>query len=124
MTDLENLKPCPFCGGEAELWRHSTTGHLNRPAWVACMGRCSVLVSREYGSDAEAITAWNTRASDAALLVAERALRDAQSTLADLTNPDEPSGSQIVAMYARCRSAEFSARAALSEIEKLTGGGE
>ena len=60
----------------------------------------------------------------AALLVVTRVLRDAQSTLADLTNPDEPSGSQIAAMYARCRSAEFSARAALSEISKLTGGGE
>ncbi len=57
----------------------------------------------------------------AALLVAEKALLGAQRVLADLTNPDEPSGSQIVAMYARCRSAEFSARPALSDIAKLRG---
>jgi hypothetical protein len=28
------------------------------------MGRCSVLVSKEYTTDAEAIAAWNTRAPD------------------------------------------------------------
>ncbi len=52
------LLPCPFCGGEAEIWR----AHMERTAWIGCMGKCSVLVSREYKTDAEAIAAWNTRA--------------------------------------------------------------
>jgi len=51
------LLPCPFCGGEAEIWR----AHMERTAWIGCMGKCSVLVSREYKTDAEAIAAWNTR---------------------------------------------------------------
>ena len=110
MTDLEKLKPCPFCGGEADYI----------PAWGFRCRQCGAGVPGRHSDG----FLWNTRAADAALLVAERALRGAQSVLADLTNPDEPSGSQIVTMYARCRSAEFSARAALSEIEKLTGGGE
>ncbi len=55
------LKPCPFCGGDAEIWR----AHEGRTAWVACMGRCAVLVSKEYTTDAEAIAAWNTRADTA-----------------------------------------------------------
>lgn len=53
------VKPCPFCGGEAELWRASG----ERTAWIACVGRCSVLVSKEHKTDAEAIAAWNRRAS-------------------------------------------------------------
>jgi hypothetical protein len=32
------------------------------------MGRCSVLVSKEYKTDAEAVTAWNTRADAAEAL--------------------------------------------------------
>lgn len=55
-----DLLPCPFCGGQAELWR----AHNSKPAWIACMGRCVVLVTRDYQSDAEAIAAWNRRAGD------------------------------------------------------------
>jgi len=52
-----HLSPCPLCGGEAEIWR----AHMERTAWIGCMGKCSVLVSREYKTDADAIAAWNTR---------------------------------------------------------------
>ena len=52
------LKPCPFCGGAADIWR----AHEGRTAWIACMGKCVVLVSKEYLSDDEAIAAWNRRA--------------------------------------------------------------
>ena len=58
MTD-HTLLPCPFCGGEAEIWRASADP--KRPAWVGCMGRCAVLVSREYETTEEAIAAWNRR---------------------------------------------------------------
>lgn len=55
------LLPCPFCGGPAEIWN----AHQNpkRTAWIACMGRCCVLVSKEHETTEEAIQAWNTRAS-------------------------------------------------------------
>lgn len=52
------LAPCPFCGGPAELWR----AQAGRTAWVACMGRCAVLVSQEHKTDDEAVAMWNTRA--------------------------------------------------------------
>lgn len=64
---MSDLKPCPFCGGEAEIWR----ANRERSAWIACMGRCCVLVSKEYTTDAEAIAAWNRRAHDADLAHAE-----------------------------------------------------
>lgn len=59
MTEAPDLLPCPFCGGPAEIWR----AHEDRPAWIACMGKCSVLVSNAYKTTEEAITAWNTRAT-------------------------------------------------------------
>ena len=64
MTD-HTLLPCPFCGGEAEIWRASADP--KRPAWVGCMGRCAVLVSREYETTEEAIAAWNRRTPPAAV---------------------------------------------------------
>lgn len=58
------LKPCPFCGGEARLY------HCTGMVWewrVACEA-CNVMVRRNAhkGHDtdpgrADAITAWNTR---------------------------------------------------------------
>ena len=62
MTD--NLKPCPFCGGEAKT-------RLDDRWWVHC-GNCTCEIGFEgmdengyYGrfdTEADAIVAWNTRA--------------------------------------------------------------
>jgi Lar family restriction alleviation protein len=60
VSERESLKPCPFCGGEAEIWR-ARPERPSRNAWIACMDRCAVM-TKEYPTDAEAIAAWNTRA--------------------------------------------------------------
>jgi Lar family restriction alleviation protein len=56
--ETSNLKPCPFCGGKAEVWR----AHENpkRKAWIACMERCAV-ITKEYDQTQDAVTAWNHR---------------------------------------------------------------
>ncbi len=56
----EELKPCPLCGGRAEIWRAHPEGP-KRKAWIACVDRCLVL-TREYDTTEEAIAAWNRRA--------------------------------------------------------------
>ena len=65
------LKPCPFCGGEAELidGRKScvvTSNAYARPWTVGCTNthKCSILMpsTRSYSTAAEAVEAWNTRA--------------------------------------------------------------
>ena len=56
---MNELKPCPFCGGEAELTSGSTSA-------VAC-SKCNVhtsFITNIYGEDTtqRAIDRWNTRA--------------------------------------------------------------
>lgn len=62
------LKPCPFCGGEAELTYTSDNSHkpfvqckygvFLKPKCVACQ------YPWRHDSEEEAIEAWNRRADD------------------------------------------------------------
>ena len=82
MTDL---KPCPFCGGEADF---ASTDTVIGTVWtvecvndaVDCIG--STLEST-YNRKIEAATAWNTRAHDSVSFEAgERSMRDAAVKIA------------------------------------------
>ena len=55
---MSELKPCPFCGGEAE---HYEDGYMQH--YVVCTRRGCYARSFGFESEAEAITAWNTRAA-------------------------------------------------------------
>lgn len=61
MTD--NLLPCPFCGGEAELKHRPISGSDDKGWFVRC--RCSARIGLKVNgigmTKAEAIAAWNTR---------------------------------------------------------------
>jgi len=66
MEPSEELKPCPFCGGEAALRiiRYGTAGR----SLVSVMGyeimceQCSVSnIEGEYSNQEDAISAWNKR---------------------------------------------------------------
>lgn len=59
---MEQLKVCPFCGGEGYTFNEG-------PWWyVQCEGRggerddCPLYIDEAYESKAEAIEAWNRRA--------------------------------------------------------------
>lgn len=53
---MNELKPCPFCGGKAHIMRG---GH-----WIACEDCQSE--SGYYSTKEEAIEAWNRRVDNAA----------------------------------------------------------
>ena len=76
MGDAPELKPCPFCGGAAELREE----HDN--SWVSC-SECQVSVEGfEFSEDAS--SAWNTRPDIPATDEKVKALREALQHLVDL----------------------------------------
>lgn len=54
---MSDLKPCPFCGGEAET--HGVQENVDT-TFILCTG-CEAEMG-EHPTEAEAIAAWNTRA--------------------------------------------------------------
>ena len=53
----EELKPCPFCGGDVEI-----AEGMNE-AWVSCSNKqCGMGASGMFSTRKKAIAAWNTRA--------------------------------------------------------------
>ncbi len=64
MSAVKELKPCPFCGGQAEIhpsndWDAKFTG----ATFFAWCDECETR-GDYYNTEAEAIAAWNTRADD------------------------------------------------------------
>ena len=56
MTD--ELKPCPFCGGEAEVRKFTETKFFVQCFFVQCK---SCLIGTTFKSEHEAVKVWNRR---------------------------------------------------------------
>ena len=52
----DELKPCPFCGGEAEAY------HVIDGSFACSCSSCSYASCAGFNTEQEAIAAWNTRA--------------------------------------------------------------
>ena len=61
-TCKPDLKPCPFCGGQAILFVH-TFHKLNDSYSVGC-SKCQAHTYSFYDTIGTAIDAWNRRAND------------------------------------------------------------
>ena len=59
MSNIE-LKPCPFCGGEARMMK------MGYPHWVYCLNCGAKVHGRKYGEDGEKASAeaWNRRVTE------------------------------------------------------------
>lgn len=53
----EEMKPCPFCGGEGEVYQ----GRYLHENWAQCK-KCHTQLGGTFTSPFNAIKAWNTRA--------------------------------------------------------------
>ena len=62
----EKLKPCPFCGGKAELykveWKMDKRGVPSRPYWIFCT-ECNI-ATPSVGTKRAAIKRWNRRTKE------------------------------------------------------------
>lgn len=60
------LKPCPFCGGEAKIHKSGFEYWTSMPHnfTVYCVA-CGASVRRFYENEQKSIEAWNRRATDA-----------------------------------------------------------
>lgn len=66
---MSELKPCPFCGGEAQTNEVAGMSNENPPfgwGWVGCQ-KCRVFMQYNRGEQGkrQAVKAWNARASQA-----------------------------------------------------------
>jgi len=63
---MDKLKPCPFCGGEAEAFHpHSVAGGWYAECYAEYNdGECCEARTAIYDTAEEAIKAWNTRAQE------------------------------------------------------------
>lgn len=66
MRPVSELRPCPFCGGEAHFIEHIAPHNNDLTYDVSCLNeRCYLYGGAEWGFDTkeEAIEAWNTQTS-------------------------------------------------------------
>ena len=79
----EPLKPCPFCGGEAKLYKlPKEHPYVYR---VACLGDCKTAygISFSYSEKYTAIKQWNRRALDADRAALRGLVREAMALMAE-----------------------------------------
>lgn len=88
MSDVTELKPCPFCGGEAKKYLFNN-GRITITCanWYQHGGSCKVDSSTAYCKRVETCAKhWNTRPIEQALTAELNALREANKNLhANLT---------------------------------------
>ncbi len=78
---MTELKPCPFCGGNARMLRHEL-GIMGRSGYdwwhaIQCQ-RCNAAVGYDdnrYRDKSDAIRAWNTRAPSPELTAANERIK-------------------------------------------------
>lgn len=63
---IDELKPCPFCGGEPDIKKHtfSVTSHCMEYTFGVKCYRCKVETWQFFQTEGFAIEAWNRRIGD------------------------------------------------------------
>ena len=126
--DKALVEPCPFCGGEAERYKHNNTGATadwcgEVQHWVGCGGDCGASTCM-HDTETEAVTAWNTRA-DSARIEAQaaeierlRAERDAYKVaLAAIVEPRIGGGEWAASVARKALTQHLANNATIGDLE-------
>ena len=60
--EMEKLKPCPFCGGKAEMLINEYED--SRKEYLVACTECDGMVERWRKTEEEAVEQWNRRVND------------------------------------------------------------
>jgi reverse gyrase len=111
---MSDLKPCPFCGGEAQH-EHLENGRHSvgcADADGTCMGFQTL---QTFATEREATDAWNTRASEAEVVRLQTVLGELVASI-DKRWEHETQRKREAAISPRTEKALEAARAALSPV--------
>lgn len=98
MSEVMELKPCPFCGEKAEIVNGSG---IRFTEWlILCTGDCPVSPSVRKETPEEAVVAWNTRANPNERAAREAGKQEARAQIAKALNVPKQTAA-ICATYAR-----------------------
>lgn len=87
---MMELKPCPFCGSDAEAFHYYGTAYMDESWHIECIAASCGCGTCHHVTEAEAIATWNTRASltvgdgDAEARGYARGIREAADNLTSL----------------------------------------
>ena len=115
---MTELLPRPFCGGTARLGKWVSGHSPPEETWLVQCGAlgCYARVGTTEEDQADAIAAWNTRATTPTASELVEALRKCRQTLAMMVEPGAITGSTITHAYASAVEAISAADRALSNI--------
>lgn len=88
------LKPCPFCGGEAEYFKRTNAGAVAdwcgaSQHWVCCVGECNNQTCL-HETPEQAIAAWNKRQPTQSDALRDQLLQECLVKLRDVQGTEAP----------------------------------
>jgi len=109
-NDMEELKPCPFCGGEAE---YDNSDYRGGGQWIGCK-TCGGRAWKPYRTGDEVYVLWNARPIEDSLRKERDELREAcgeayiylASCLVHMEDPESHKNLKNMAMKMRDLSEE------------------
>jgi hypothetical protein len=118
------LKPCPFCGGKADITEQDYDGDFTY-CEVGCKAskesECNSMPIASGLNYQEAAKAWNTRTSDPQVQVLQLALAEAEGALTQLSLSTTANRGPLKEAYDKLDLYNTISRAALEIIAKVKG---
>jgi len=115
---MSELKECPFCGGNTAIFPYFREPPERHERYVVC-AKC-MACSDCYDSERDAISAWNTRATDATIAAILSACESVPARMDEMADANYDAGNP--AMWQMYRDHAHGARELAERIRKIIAG--